>query len=82
MEHLTRTLSWTFVFGAIAALVYTSFKPAWTELAGGDISEAQLRGTLIAKDEQAERKESPRPTPVDCESAEPSSPDACNEQKP
>ena len=59
-----RTLSWTFVFGAIAALAYTSFKPEWGELIGGDVTEEQLRGTLIAKDSEPAKEEAPRPTPV------------------
>lgn len=72
-----RTLSWTFVFGAIAALAYTSFKPAWNDLLGGDMTEAQVRGTLIAKDAKAEREKAPETASVDCRSVDEPKPEIC-----
>jgi hypothetical protein len=72
-----RTLSWTFVFGAIAALAYTSFKPEWGELLGGDVTEEQVRGTLIARESEPAKEEAPRPVPVDCDLESPDRPEAC-----
>ena len=47
MEHLTRYLSWAFVFGAVATLLYTSFKPFWSELLSGEYPPDQISGAMI-----------------------------------
>lgn len=47
MEQLIRTLSWTFVFGAIATLLYTSFKPFWNEMLSVEIPPDRIQGTMI-----------------------------------
>ena len=53
VEHLTRTLSWTFVFGAVATLLYTSFKPYWNELLSGEFPPDQVQGAMIEAKEPA-----------------------------
>lgn len=63
MEHFTRFLSWTFVFGALAALAFTSFRPLWKDVASIEINPEQVQGTVSAApgqrpasgDEQQER---------------------------
>ncbi len=47
VEHLTRYLSWAFVFGAVATLLYTSFKPFWSELLSGEFPPDQMTGAMI-----------------------------------
>jgi hypothetical protein len=54
VEHLTRYLSWTFVFGAVATLLYTSFKPYWTELLTGEFPPEQIQGAMIEDRETAQ----------------------------
>ncbi len=43
-----RVVSWTVVFGAVAALVYTGFKPFWKELAWADVPVEQVSGAVTA----------------------------------
>jgi hypothetical protein len=77
VEHLTRTISWTFVFGAIAALAYTNFKPAFSEFAGAEVMEEQVRGTMMAKEAKPATPEMPRPESIDCETSLETEPDVC-----
>lgn len=51
VEQLTRILSWTFVFGAIATLLYTNFKPAWKELLDSDVPVESVQGSATGRDE-------------------------------
>ncbi len=72
MENIIRVVSWTVVLGAVAALVYTSFKPFWKELASFDVPEDKVRGTIIARD-QAQDAEPVRPLAE----AQPANPGRC-----
>jgi hypothetical protein len=47
VEHVIRTLSWTFVFGAVATLLYTSFKPFWHDLLAAEFPQERIRGAMI-----------------------------------
>jgi hypothetical protein len=47
VEHVIRTLSWTFVFGAVATLLYTSFKPFWHDLLAAEFPPEQIQGTML-----------------------------------
>jgi hypothetical protein len=53
VEHLIRYLSWTFVFGAIATLLYTSFKPFWHDLLDGEFPPDQIQGTMMESADSA-----------------------------
>jgi len=43
-----RLASWTVVFGAVAALVYSHFKPFFQNLEWPDVDPDQSRGALVA----------------------------------
>lgn len=77
MEHLIRYLSWTFVFGAIATLLYTSFKPFWNELLTGQIPPEQIQGAMVEDREATpDAKREPGPDRQVAEAA------ACSEDRP
>lgn len=57
MEQLIRILSWTFVFGAIATLLYTNFKPAWKELLDSDVPVERVQGSATGGDAAVDRSD-------------------------
>lgn len=59
MEHLTRLLSWSFVFGAIATLLYTNFKPALSELLTAEVPVESVQGA--AADREPVKASTPNP---------------------
>lgn len=42
------------MFGAIATLLYTSFKPFWSELLSGEFPPDQVQGTMLESSEDQE----------------------------
>lgn len=65
VEHIIRYMSWTFVFGAVATLLYTSFKPFWHELLAGEFPPEQIQGTMIeSRDSSAPERPESRPDEV------------------
>ncbi len=50
-----RVVSWTVVFGAVSALVYTGFKPFWQDLELPEIGADQVRGTVVAPGREKDR---------------------------
>lgn len=55
-----RVVSWTVVFGAVSALIYTSMKPFWSQLEWPDVPRDQARGAMVAPGREAAPERSGR----------------------
>jgi hypothetical protein len=81
VEHLIRFMSWTFVFGALATLLYTNFKPALKELLDTEIAVESVQGSASgAEPGTQDGPPVPETAQTDCSEADPSgSPGECSQ---